>query len=257
MLLSEMNVVQQKKVLLYGDSGTGKTVFACGWPTPIYVADFDGKATSAASFYANDAERLNAITVDRYQKKPGDAADRPFVRYNTKLVELEKLAAAPEPFPFATIVVDSLTTYVDQMMEEIMVQNPGIQRQRVNMALVPAQQDYRILTIHFKGLLMRLLQLPANIVVTAHIKVDKDEMTGEILRNPALPGQLSSYLPVVFEEVYRTFAESRDGKQAYNAQTQTDARYKARSQIRGLPATIKLDYAEIARYLGTTTTTKA
>lgn len=243
MKLSELQPGKNLKVLAYGPSGTGKTVFAASFPLPLLLLDFDGKASSAASYYSGQ-KRLEEIEVEKYLPIPGDAADRPFVRYNTKLVELEKLAAGGK-FPYQTVVIDSLTLYTDQMLKEIVEQNPGIKRQASPTVKLTAMQDYMILNSHFKNMLIRILQLPCNVVVTAHIQVNKDEITGEITREPLLPGKLPSILPMLFEEVYRTYAA--DGK--YLAQTQSNAQYQARSQIKGLPAVLSLSYDELKKYL--------
>lgn len=243
MKLSQLDSTKNLKVLAYGPSGSGKTIFTCSFPGPVYVFDFDGKISSAANFYQGTPQ-LDMIDYDAYTPKVGDTTDRPFVRYFTKLVELEKLAKEGN-FPYATVGLDSLTLYTDQMLKEIIAQNPGVKRQASPTTPIAALQDYMILTSHFKNMLVRLLQLPCNVVVTAHIQTNKDELTGEIHREPLLPGKLPSFLPVMFEEVYRTYRGEKD----YMAQTQTNPQYNARSQIRGLPLSIKLGYAELANYL--------
>ncbi|HUR98760.1 MAG TPA: AAA family ATPase, partial [Pyrinomonadaceae bacterium] len=172
--------------------------------------------------------------------------DHPFARYDKKLTEL----AQAKPFPYATVVVDSLTTYADAMFKEIVRQNPGIQRSKTNLAIGSSVQDYGIFAQYFKHMLTRLLQLPANVIVTGHIVTDKDELTGEIIREPFLPGrQAPKMVPILFEEVYRAFAEIKDGRVAYRAQTQSDGRYKCRSQIRGIPPVIDLSYATLEKFM--------
>lgn len=243
MKLSELQSGKNLKVLVYGNSGTGKTIFGASFPGPIFVADFDGKISSVANFLRGNP-KLGEIEYETYLPKPG-GDDRPFVRYNTKLIELENAAKAGS-FPYRTVVVDSLTLYADQMLKEIVVQNPGIKRQHSPTTNLTAMQDYMILNSHFKNMLVRVLQLPCNVVVTAHIQTNKDDITGEIHREPLLPGKLAAFLPIMFEEVYRTYRQ--DGK--YFAQTQSNTQYNARSQIRGLPDPMKLEYAEIAKVLG-------
>lgn len=248
MNLGDLNVKTQKKVLVFGTSGTGKTCFATGFPGPLFVADFDGKVSSAASFYAGSTELLRGIHYESYTPQPGQPVERPFEDYCRKLYELEQLAAKNE-FPYKTFVLDSLTTYVDQMMKQVMKQNPGMKRNDTKPVKVAALQDYMILSAHFKDMLFRVLQLPCNVVITAHSQVDKDELTGEILRTPLLPGKLSSYLPVLFEEVYFTDVEQgQAGKTRYIAQTASDYRVKVRSQLKDIPAKVDLSYEVISKY---------
>ncbi len=245
--LSELNTEKRLKILAYGHSGTGKTIFACGFPLPIYVADFDGKISSARNYYSiKDSERLKQISFDSFQPKGKIEIDKPFARYNTELVNLERLAAGPEPFPYKTVVLDSVTTYLEQMTREVMRQKPQTKRYDKD---TPVLQDYGIVSSHFKLYLSRILQLPCNVVVTAHIGLTKDELTGEVTYGALLTPKLAPMLPILFEEVYRTYTELKDGKTLYMAQTQASRKYSARCQIQGLSNPTELSYTNIAKFL--------
>jgi len=54
MKLSEIDPSQNVKLLLYADSGAGKTCFAASFPTPMLFLDFDGKVGSAARFHKGE-----------------------------------------------------------------------------------------------------------------------------------------------------------------------------------------------------------
>lgn len=239
--LSDLNPANQRKVLVYGDSGTGKTVFALSFPGPTYVFDFDGKISSGAAYYAQDKERLNNIEYDTYSQS---SQERPAARFEEKLREFEKLASEGK-FPFKTVVLDSFTTFTEAMMREILQANPAIQRTRSPTTVIPAQLDYRIQNIHVKTLVNRVITLPANVVVLAHIKTEKDELTGRILNQPNAPGGLATYLPVVFEEVYRSFVDVKGNERSYMAQTQADMQFMARSQIRGISPQIRMAFENL------------
>lgn len=103
-------------------------------------------------------------------------------------------------------------------------------------------QDYGILKREFARLVPGLLALPCNVVMLGHIQIQKDEVSGEIVRLPALDGSFAAELPIYFEEVYRTYVEN--GK--YLAQTTADYKYKCRTQ-RGLPKSIPLAYKSIVK----------
>lgn len=243
--LSDLKPGAQRKVLVYGDPGSGKTVFALGFPGPTYVFDFDGKISSGAAFYANDRARLEAIEYDSYV--PTSVEDRSSQRFEVKLRELEKLSAEGK-LPYATIILDSFTTFVEAYMKEVLVANPTIARTRSPTAVIPCMLDYRIQNIGIKQLITRLLGLKAHIVVLAHIKIEKDELTGRIERMPNAPGGLAVHLPVVFEEVYRSYVETKGAERRYVAQTQADDSFpKVRTQIRGLPPVIELKAESLNR----------
>lgn len=234
--LSDLNPNKHRKIMCYGSSGTGKTVFACGFPGKKLVLDFDAKISSAASFYAANKELIAEIDYETYI--PLTVGDRPIQRFEEKLRELEKFPRGN--FPFDVVILDSFTTFVDSMMSDIIVSNPSVSRTRSPTTNIPAMLDYRIQNIHVKSLITRLLALPCTFILLAHIKTEKDELTGRILNLPNAPGGLAVHLPVVFEEVYRTFVETKGQERLYKAQTQSDDSYQARTQIKGLAPVISL-----------------
>ena len=233
--LNTLKPEQHIKLLLFGDSGSGKTCFASGWPGPIHYADFDGKVNSAAAFLAGDP-KLNEISYENYA--PTDNVGSAGAKFNADMGKMRKEGKLP-----ATLVLDSLTTFSDEMMRYLMKLNPGIKRMDTKGAATPAMQDYQVARLFFKQVLGELLNLPCNLVVTAHIQMDKDEVTGEILRTPMLAGKLSRELPIIFPEVYRSYV--KDGK--YMAQTKSDSKYQCRTQIQGLPADIELKYESLIK----------
>ncbi len=113
MQLSDMKPSENIKILIYGESGSGKTCFASRAPGPVWFADFDGKVNSAAQFLKGD-KQLEQITYDDYVPK----GDLPADRFNNELERLQKLATAGD-FPYKTIVLDSLTTFCDESMKYI------------------------------------------------------------------------------------------------------------------------------------------
>lgn len=242
MKLSELNDTQNIKVLLCGPPGTGKTVFAASLPTPILFLDFDGKVNSAAHWYKNDRERLEQIDV-RDLKKRLDGTD-PIVEMNKVITEELIPQQKSGQMKYRTLVVDSMTTFSAAVLGHIVKTNPGIKRTTSAQGVQAGIQDFGILKREFSRLIPGLLSLPLNVVMTAHIKTDKSELTGEIIRSPIMDGSFSQELPIYFEEVYRVFM--KDGKPY--AQTKSDQYYDfCRSQIPGLPNPVPLSYDEITK----------
>lgn len=234
--LADLNPSEQIKLCVYGLSGTGKTCFATSFPTPLWVCDFDGKISSAANFWKlKDPKRLSGIQYEDFSGYTTGGV-RVFQKFEGLLRQLE------EKCPFKTIVLDSLTTFVDSLMQHVIAENPATKRYSKD---IPVIQDYGILNQLFKTTMRRLLALPTNLVVVGHISMTKDEMTGEVIYRPALSGQLPEVLPVLFQEVYRSFTEVRDGKTLHLAQTKAQGKMMARTQIPSLPPVIPLDYNAI------------
>lgn len=234
--LSTLKDAQHFKGLIIGDSGAGKTCFAAGFGR-TYVLDFDNKISSAAAFYRHSPQ-IEKIDYDNYA--PTDTKGTAFEKANQKLGEIKKALG-----DYETIVIDSLTTLSDEAMKWIMRINPGTKRNATKGAQAPALQDYGIFRIFMKDFIQQVINLPCHVIFTAHIQIEKDETTGQILRSPMLAGKLSRELPIYFPEVWRAF--TKDDK--YLLQTQSDSKFTCRSQIPGIPKEVEAKPELILSYL--------
>ena len=233
---------QKIKLLVYGQSGAGKTVFSTGAPKPL-VLDFDGKVSSAASYYSAHApERLKEISYENLTDVPGQ--ERPFRRFKRILQGLQKDAAEGK-LKHETIVLDSLTLFLDAFMADIIAENPGVKRPNN----VPALQDYQILNIQFKDVMSQLLGLPCHLIVVGHITSETNQETGRIFWKPLVPGKLADRLPQIFTEVYRSYVVHQNGQQQYLCQTSSDGEYVCRTQIPGLPTHIPADFSRLVSFM--------
>lgn len=232
MKLSELAQDDFIKVLVYGDSGTGKTCLAASFPYPIEIWDFDGKANSAGYFYRNDKERLENIEVKSYNRFPKE----------TKIAEWEKrsreveLLARDGKLPFKTLVIDSVTTFTDAILDDYMYRSQlGIKRARAGQ---PSMEDYGLLSRHIKQVTTGLMGLQCNVVFVGHVTTEKDENTGILRKTVMMPGKFAEKFPIYFEEVY---VSKVDSKGQYLLQTQSDSYYTCRTQ-RGLAKEINASY---------------
>lgn len=242
MKLSEMKPSEFLKVLLIGPPGTGKTCAAISFPYPILVLDFDNKINSAAAWYAEDKERLENVEVRNLSRKldGSDSIAELNKIINDELIPQQKAGQ----MKYKTLVIDSATTFSAAVLSHIVKTNPGVKRVTSQQGVQPGMSDYGILRREFARLIPGLLSLPMNVVMTAHIKVDRSELTGEIIRSPLMDGSFAVELPVYWEEVYRVFM--KDGKPY--AQTKNDQMYDfCRSQIPKLPNPIELKYEELIK----------
>ena len=241
MKMSEMKTSENLKVLVCGSPGSGKTCFAAGFPGPTLLLDFDGKANSAAAFYRGDTARLDNIDVrDMTRKLEGSDP----IAEMQKVIREELIPLQSGAAKYKTLIVDSITTFSSAALQHIVKTNPGIKRVPSAQGVQPCMQDFGILKREFARLIPGLLSLPMNVVMCAHIKVDKSDITGEVLRGPLMDGSFGQELPIYFEEVYRTFV--KDGK--YLAQTKPDMYYDfCRSQIPKLPNPVELKYENLVK----------
>lgn len=232
-----LNEERNISMLLMGEPGSGKTVAACSFPTPLLILDFDGKADSAALFYKEDKDRLANIDVENLSARIGVDPINTFVKWIDELSKNLK---------YKTVVLDSITTFSRLTLEHIVKTNPGIKRTMSKQGAQPGMQDYGILRREFAKLIPGLLGLPCNVVMTAHIHIEKDELTGSLHRRPLMDGSFAEQLPVYFKEVYLSYAND---KSEFMWQTKSDRKFNLRSQLPGLPKDIPAGYASVEKYL--------
>lgn len=238
--LSDIKTKDLVRVLVVGEPGTGKTIFAAGFPLPIKYLDFDNKISSAARYYASDKERLEGIDVTNLSAALNDDPINEFMKIVGELSQYQKQGT----YPFRTLVIDSITTFSAACLQHIVKTNPGINRVKSAQGVQPGMQDFGILKREFQRLISGLLTLDMNVVMLGHVSIDKDENTGELLRGVQMDGSFAQQLPIYFEEVYRSYI---DDKGKHVLQTKSDSKFKCRSQIPGLPAVIPTNYDELIK----------
>jgi len=246
--LKQLKPESQRKVLLYGDSGAGKTIYGGTFPGPIYFFDFDNKISSLVAFGKQRPELQKKIDADEIDYdvyapvlgKPGDGGKR----MNAKLEELHKQFEAGK-CKYKTIVFDSMTTMVDEVIRYLIAQNPGIKRGDTKVVTIPALQDYLMNQIFLIDLITTILKFPCNVLFTAHIERVKDKTTGELSYAPMFPGKLATKLPIYFEEVHRAYVNDAG---VHCCQTKIDKKYTViRSQIPKLPPEMALHYNQLIK----------
>lgn len=243
MKLSEVKSTSTQKVLVYGNSGSGKTCFAAGFPTPMLYLDFDNKVDSAAAYYKQDKERLDGIDVRVLSPSLTVNPIAELLKIiNEELMPQERSGT----MKYKTLVLDSITTFSAACLNYIVDSNPGIKRNVSKQGQQPGLQDYGILKREFQKLIPGILGLPMNVVMLGHISSEKDDLTGEIIRGPLMDGSFSKELPIYFKEVWRSYV---DEKGQHLLQTKSDYKYSCRSQTPGLENPLPMQYAKFAAHL--------
>lgn len=247
MKLSELQTSSYVKSLVLGNSGAGKTIAAITFPGRKFIADFDNKISSAANFYAGNKE-LENVEVKQYGKMPikGDQATGRKSRMQSFLADIQELfdlQNKKQKLPYDTIVIDTLTTLVDSIMEDYRyVSQLGIKRPNADQN---SQQDYGLLAVHLKQIITGILALDCHVLFTGHTQLMKDDQSGIITNEILMPGQMSSKLGIYFEEVY--FAKMNSSGQ-YVWQTRGDNKTNfCRTQRKNIPAEIPANFSEIIK----------
>lgn len=211
----DLKISTRLLVLLYGDTGAGKTTMATTFPKPILFFDCDrGEQTYAG---------MDGVDYIPYQEDPTTRRPTVWKKFSQDIHE-----AATSEEKYATYVVDSSTTLLDFAIADILGVQGG---SSITEGLSLAQ--WGTLTNRFSELFRTLRSYPGHVVVTGHTQVFQDDLTREVIYLTNMVGKkFAKKLPLFFGEVYRCFLErNEDGDPVYMVQTQKDERYPARSQF--------------------------
>ena len=220
------------KILVMGEAGTGKSIFARSFPEKSFVFDFD-----------------KGILTYR-------GRDFDYGQYNTDQtgwLEFEKdfktVIASVKEGIYKTVILDSTTLMSAVAMERALQLDP----KRSPSGGPIWNSHYGIVKNLVEGKLRQLLSMPCNVVVIAHTQIVKDEDSGAVVGIvPLVPGALRDTLPSLFDEVYFTRVKKEaGGRTQYLLLTEATGFSRARSRISGkdriLPPEIENDYEAIIK----------
>lgn len=222
-LLAEIAPVEEKhsklKVMVYGEPGVGKTVFAAGAPTPLLI-DVEGGSLSLRNH-----PDLATVEVMRY--------------VNVRQLELFAAAASSSDSPFdkyETIIIDTFSELQKRDLDDIV---------RADMRKNPAREpfpigpDYNKNTEHLRQIAAAFRDLDKHLIILCHAKEEKDERTGTILTRPNLTPKLSSGMAGIFDIVGRMSATGEGDTRMRHLQVHPTPAVLAKTRIGGLPPVIE------------------
>lgn len=191
-----------KKILLLGESGSGKTSMLRTFPTPIFVMDFDRKGL----------EILAGL----------DGSLEVYDKWDDVQTDLKKLKEGT--IQCETLAIDSMSFAADIVLSWAKAKN-GNMGSRLN------QEDWGRAIKEIKDTMAALRALPMHVVVTMHTQVDKDELLGGIVYQPSiygrdLPGRIPSFVNDVWLAKNVTEVKGGNPETKYVVQVRPDTRWK-------------------------------
>ena len=212
MQVIDMNLSVNEKIfaLVYGGSGTGKThlIGTLGELGRVLVIDIDqGYKTivNAPDITKQMKDNIVVSTFDQFGDL--DKAFKLIIKNDPK--EWSKALGATIEHPFDWIVWDTWSEIQWSMMQQLR-KNEGLGTQagkdiefRKNVQI----QHWGALTDLNKLAIEQLKGLPVNQVFTMQEKIDKNELTGEVIKGPAIHGKMTSEMPAYFDVVVHTYTD--------------------------------------------------
>lgn len=187
---------EQRTIVVYGKSGTGKTNLAAQFPKPLFLACDPG--TLGGLETARKYKGVKFLKIDSWTKA------------QTILPILEQQAGKE----FKTLIVDSIT-YLGRLCMDVILQSKGKE--------IPTFDEYKLNYARMCHFINKLSDLKCHIVFNALDQTTKDEKTGKVTGGPSLPGKLTDELPQAVSICARLFAET-----SYDAQGKLTVTYKYR-----------------------------
>ena len=208
-------------LLVIGDYGSGKTQLASTCNTPIFIDSFDPGGTKTRAL--QPLIQKGDIIVDNQWERDSWRDPWAFEKW-----EKEMEARTKEGFfnAFSWYLLDSSTKWAMSMMYRVL-QKGG------RAGKGPQIQDYLIQQLTAADWLGQLMDLPCNVMVTGHIGVDKDEVTGKMETGLLMWGKLAQQVPLVFDEKYVCKVSMTSAGPKHELLTKNDGIYKAETRMGG------------------------
>ena len=205
------------RLLVYGESGSGKTTLASTFPKPFILDTDKGGRT------LKDKE-IPFLPLHR--------GDRVFDICVNVLTKLEKKESPFDSLQVETLVLDSLTALADDFIVEAMkYPSPGMAA-KDPARFKPEWDHYALVQNRMKHIIKYAQDLCLNVVGTAGVKLEKDEILGTFIGRPNIVGGYRDMVAHDFDEVYYLACEEQgQGKPpSYLAYTSRYRYYEAKSR---------------------------
>jgi hypothetical protein len=199
------------KILVYGNSGVGKTLLSSTLPSPVLISAESG----ILSLKKENIEKVFGKDVE------GIIYDIPVVNISS-MEDLEEVYtwAIENKDKYETLVLDSLTE-----IGEVVLANAKKVSKDPRMAYGEMMTQMESIIRSFRDIEGK------NICMICKAEPIKDEFTGVIRFCPSMPGnKLGQKLPYFFDEVFRLGINSSGEKSYRFIQTQPDFQYEAKDR---------------------------
>lgn len=219
-------------VFLYGSSGSGKTTAASKFPNPLFLVPANEQ--SIVTLRGSD---FNYIEIGS-QRAKGKKCWTEMEDILDELLTVQK-TQGPEALPCETVVVESLSHYIDMMIEDMT--NGG----DVDMTF----KHWGLIGTHLRHVQDMLRQLDVHAVFTALAKANTSAAGDVVAGGPMLTGASAEKLPSACDVI--GYCEMRPGKPPiYNTHFQKHGIYAARTRFKEMPASVQnFSWEHIEPYL--------
>ena len=219
-------------LLLMGPPKSGKTAFSLQFPKP-FIADCDNNLSGPAEFLKSKNINFLYETINIKD----DGTERPPDRRWEYLTEVVRAAIASDQVD--TIILDSLSTMTDYLVEHIM-RKEGISQMRI--------QDWQPFQYMMKRLITFIRSSGKKMIVTCHETVELDELDKVHKYFVHVPTRMRDNFGGFFSDVWRVETEKIGQDYIFQIRTKPSVRFALGTSILKMPVTIKADFNEVLKY---------
>ena len=203
--------------LVMGAYGSGKTSLFRTARLPVLLDSFDPKGTVVLE----DMEREGKIIIRRFWDEDSSRPSQ-YIRWR-RLWEEDLRTGTLEKF--GTYGIDSITTFIEALTNYI-----AAMKQRDSN--IPIERDYSIIYNHVRDVVKKSSSAGCDFIITAHIAMDRDEISGEYIVELDTYKRLKTRLPILFSEKYVVDRRiGKDGKPKVVLLTGPQGKYRGSTQL--------------------------
>jgi hypothetical protein len=206
------------KILLLGESGTGKTFLLRTARKPIHLDCFDPGNTKNLKELITKGELVPDIRWEN------EDPTNPSVFREWEKVMKERLRTGYFDH-FGTYCLDSSTTWTQAIMNQ--------QMKSEGLAGKPPRftHDYTPQKAAITNWISDLMRLPCDFIFTGHLEGNKDEVSGQMSYRYMVTGKASITIPLLFDEIWVMDPKQTSNGVEYRILTQATGRHLARSRM--------------------------
>lgn len=210
----------QLKIMIYGESGLGKSVLAgsicdAEGGCPTLGLDIEGGMTSLAAFGYKGRDKIRFLKVKNFSQ-----GERPYTAARDHLMANGK--------QFKSVLIDSLTNLQEKMIKEI---------QHSLGAKTADQRVWNVVSGRMTDEIESIKELGLHVIITALDKEIRDESDNSIKIMPYLKGQAVKSVPAQLDIVgYYSKQRLEDGLVHRIIQFESDGTFMAKDRTGALPA---------------------
>ena len=214
-----------RKMMVYGLPGVGKTVFSATAPDPLIVR-VESTGTLSLNNHPDLAAKVKTfefVSVFQLETLLNQIVDLPVEKVHEVFGK--------------TLVIDSFSELQKFDLDDIVAKASKADPTRNK--YLPTGPDYNVNTEHMRQIGTLLERIPMHVIVTCHVKEEKDEATGRLLVRPNLTPKLAGTLAGKFDVVAYMAAKGNGNDLVRTMQVNPSNTVTAKTRIGGIPATLE------------------